>query len=232
MIDNDGIKYPTVKIGNQLWTKDNLVSGKFRNGDLIYQWNEELWNNTIIKPKLPALCFYDFDQNFGIENNWKFGVLYNYYAIIDTRGLAPEGWRIPLESDWIQLFDFIANRNSNDTGTKSYYEKLENINENRILVGQEVGQKLKSEEFPKGTNESGFTALPCGKANYDPDGMLATFEGLGSTTEWWSATEIIDGNFLQQDSAITFGIDSYNDYVKKSWQYKMNCISVRCVKDI
>ena len=29
--------------------------------------------------------------------------MYNYYAVTDPRGLAPEGWRIPTKADWDKL---------------------------------------------------------------------------------------------------------------------------------
>ncbi|MBK7522649.1 MAG: fibrobacter succinogenes major paralogous domain-containing protein [Saprospiraceae bacterium] len=33
----------------------------------------------------------------------KFGKLYNWYAINDPRGLAPQGWHIPNDEEWTTL---------------------------------------------------------------------------------------------------------------------------------
>lgn len=37
-------------------------------------------------------------------NDAKYGKLYNWWAVIDDRGLAPEGWHIPTKEDWEILF--------------------------------------------------------------------------------------------------------------------------------
>jgi len=43
-----------------------------------------------------AWCFYENDSN----NNKILGRLYNYYAVSDPRGLAPNGWKIPQKGDF------------------------------------------------------------------------------------------------------------------------------------
>ncbi len=73
-----------VKIGNQYWANKNLDVATFRNGDIIkeakstYEW-EDLFNK-----KLPAWCYYKFDA----KNGQTYGKIYNWYAVIDQRGLA------------------------------------------------------------------------------------------------------------------------------------------------
>ena len=37
-----------------------------------------------------------------------YGALYNWYAVIDERGLSPEGWHIPTDQDWIELEIFLG----------------------------------------------------------------------------------------------------------------------------
>lgn len=69
----------------------NLNLDKFRNGDLIPEAksNEE-WIEAG-KNKQPAWCYYENKP----ENGEKYGKLYNWYAVNDPRGLAPEGYHIP-----------------------------------------------------------------------------------------------------------------------------------------
>lgn len=130
-----------VKIANQIWATENLKVTHFRNGDPIpFINNEEEWAQLTT----PA-------YSYGINSNY---FLYNFWVIIDERNIAPIGWRIPTESDWDELINFIGN----------------------IEI---VGDKLKSEtgwDFShinsetneietfhfNGTNEFGFNGVPVG----------------------------------------------------------------------
>jgi uncharacterized protein (TIGR02145 family) len=39
------------------------------------------------------------------ENGKKYGKLYNWNAVNDRRGLAPNGWHIPSEKEWRILIE-------------------------------------------------------------------------------------------------------------------------------
>jgi uncharacterized protein (TIGR02145 family) len=137
--DIDGNKYKTVKIGEQVWMAENLKVSHFRNGDLIPHLNSDsLWNEAV-RNKKPGWCYLENDS---INNNGR-GKLYNYYALIDPRGIAIEGWRVANEADWNTL--------------------------SMKLGGYKVcGFKLKDTKLWEtanginGNNESGFSALPSG----------------------------------------------------------------------
>ena len=91
-----------IKIKNQSWTAQNLDVSHYRNGDPIPNIQDpEEWKNT----KKGAWCYYDNN----IENN-KYGKIYNSYAILDPRGLAPEGYRIPDHYDWLLFKEFIEQK--------------------------------------------------------------------------------------------------------------------------
>jgi len=80
-----------VKIGNQIWSKENLNEITFLNGDKItLAKNCEEWEKLGEEMK-PACAYLAYDE----KNGKKFGLLYNFYAVTDKRGLAPEGWAIP-----------------------------------------------------------------------------------------------------------------------------------------
>jgi Fibrobacter succinogenes major domain (Fib_succ_major) len=86
--DIDGNEYKTVKIGTQEWMADNLVVEHYRNGDLIPQVQDKhKWS----KITTGAWCYDENDSKSGKS----YGKLYNWYAINDSRGLAPKGWHIP-----------------------------------------------------------------------------------------------------------------------------------------
>lgn len=89
----------SVQIGNQIWAVKNLNVDKFRNGDKIKQVTSDMeWIMADAK-KEPAWCYFQFDES----NGEKYGKIYNGHAIIDKRGLAPKGWKIPSDDDWKKL---------------------------------------------------------------------------------------------------------------------------------
>jgi uncharacterized protein (TIGR02145 family) len=149
-----------IKIGDQIWSTSNLNVDKFQNGDLIPQaLNDDDWINAGINRE-PCWCYYEEDSNNGEE----FGKLYNWFAVIDSRKLAPAGWEIASDLDFIQLSNFSG--------------------------GDELaGMKLKSAEYWSETNDliedSGFNALPGGVVN---DAFI--FFDLNEWGCWWSATEV------------------------------------------
>lgn len=90
-----------VTIGTQVWMTKNLNVDKFRNGDSIPQAKTaEEWKKAGNKGQ-PAWCYYDNDP----ANGEKYGKLYNWYAVTDPRGLAPEGFHIPRNAEWI-IFEY------------------------------------------------------------------------------------------------------------------------------
>jgi uncharacterized protein (TIGR02145 family) len=131
---------------------ENLNVSKFRNGDPIPEAKTDAeWMG-----KKPAWCYYNNDP----KNGQKYGKLYNWYALTDPRGLAPEGWHIPNGADWDKLGTFLGGISAAGTKMKSKTGWNENGN---------------------GTNESGFSGLP-GSLRYE-DGQ---FNDLGRMGYWWS----------------------------------------------
>ena len=92
-------KFESHPFGDKLWMTRNLEVSHFRNGDVI---REVTSNEAYIRAGIdgePAWCYYGDHA----ENGLKWGKLYNWFAVHDPRGLAPEGWRIPTEADWEHL---------------------------------------------------------------------------------------------------------------------------------
>jgi uncharacterized protein (TIGR02145 family) len=100
-------EFEEVQIGNQIWMTKNLNLDVFSNGDIILEAKSLKEWNLAFENKQPAWCYYKNKKGSGKE----YGKLYNYYAVIDTRGLAPEGWHIPSLDEWNQLID---STNKND----------------------------------------------------------------------------------------------------------------------
>jgi len=149
----------TITIGTQVWMTKNLDVATFRNGDPIPQAKtDEEWKKAG-ENQQPVWCYYDNDP----ANGAKYGKLYNWFAVNDSRGLAPVGYHIPSDAEWTKLTDFLG--------------------------GDEVaGTKMKSTDGWKGngnrTNESGFSGLPGGGRYYN-----GAFFSIGYNGNWWSSTE-------------------------------------------
>ncbi len=93
------------------YSKFNLDVKHYRNGDAIPQVQD---NDEWSKLTTGAWCYYDNDESKG--------VLYNWYAVNDNRGLAPEGWRIPTDDEMNEILltkEELGGFRSND-GTYDY----------------------------------------------------------------------------------------------------------------
>ena len=146
-------------IGTQTWTTKNLDVTKYRNGDAIPQVQDK---NAWAKLKTGAWCYYENKTAKGTT----YGKLYNWFAVNDTRGLAPKGYHIPTDAEWTILTD---------------------------NLGDEAGTKMKSSSGWKyngnGTNTGGFAGLPGGFR-----GGYGDFNGVvGANGYWWSSSE--DGTY-------------------------------------
>jgi uncharacterized protein (TIGR02145 family) len=99
--DIDGNIYKSVNIGTQCWLQTNLNVSKYRNGDVIPQVTDrKAWAFLTTG----AWCYYDNNT----VNGTVYGKLYNWYAVIDPRGLAPTGYHVPTDAEWTTLTTFLG----------------------------------------------------------------------------------------------------------------------------
>jgi len=184
----------TVKIGSQVWMLKNLDLDHYRNGDIIPEITDlTQWS----KLKTGAWCYYNNSDSLGKI----YGKLYNWYAVNDPRGLAPDGYHIPDDTEWTVLTNYlggeeIAGSKLKEAGTTHWYEPNEGA-----------------------TNSSGFTALP-GGSFYFP-GVHSTLSHGGY---WWTATESGASAFIR-------AIHYCYTYIYRGSTKKELGFSVRCVKD-
>ena len=144
----------SVTICSQVWMLKNLDVSKYRNGDDIPQVTDATtWANLTTG----AWCYYENNT----ANGTVYGKLYNWFAVNDPRGLAPSGWHIPSQAEWVTLQNCLGN----DPGGKV----------------KETGTAHWNPPNTGATNSSGFTALPAGSRS-NSNGV---FEGIGGGTTWW-----------------------------------------------
>ncbi len=204
--DINGNIYPTVNIGTQTWIQKNLNVSRYRNGDIIPQVTDATqWANLTTG----AWCWYNNDS----VNYSKYGKLYNWYAVNDSRGLAPEGWRVPSDGEWNKLVKYLDN--STDTTLIGY----QNSSAGGLL--KEAGISNWLSPNTSANNSSNFTALPGGQR-----GHAGAFGNIGQYGSWWTST--------QNDVVTSYNRNLYNlsgDVIRYYFGSKMFGLSVRCLKN-
>lgn len=177
--DIDGNLYTTVKIGNQLWTVENLRTTKLNDGmPITLAADVSHW----VGMSSAAYCFYENNPTNGIT----FGALYNWNAV-NTGKLAPEGWHVPTNDEWEKLENFLITHGFNWDGTKKGNKIAKSLASNTIWADDNGEGTVGNKKMQN--NRSGFTALPSGCRN-----DLGTFYDQGYYEYWWSATETDDFN--------------------------------------
>jgi uncharacterized protein (TIGR02145 family) len=193
--DIDGNIYHTVTIGTQTWMVENLRTTSYNDGNTIPLISDDsMW----AVASSPGYCWYNNDAN---ANKNTHGALYNWYAV-NAGNLAPSGWHIPSETEWVTLFNYLG-------GESVAAGKL-----------KESGVTRWQSPNTGATNLVGFTALPSGGC--DQNGI---YYGLGTNGNWWTSTT----DNASTVKIIDMG-NNYVNIIRHSYPYRYG-MSVRCVKD-
>jgi uncharacterized protein (TIGR02145 family) len=197
-LDIDGHAVTTVPIGNQVWMHENLNVSRYRNGDPIrYAGSNKEWLDAGAKGE-GAWCYYNNDS----VKSEKYGRLYNWFAVHDPRGLAPAGWHVPSDQEWMVLAKTLGG--TNVAGGKMKSTELS------IWVTPNVGAD----------NSSYFSALPGGMRGID-----GGFYFAGESAYYWSDSEYTPT--VAWYSALNFHLTT----LVRSGEQKIDGMSVRCIKD-
>lgn len=226
----------SIKIGDQVWMDVNLNVSHFRNGDPIPEAKtSEEWS-LAGKEGRPVWAYpRSIDQEGGLRfleklegtnsvSNKIYGKLYNWHALSDERGLAPEGWKIPSAYDWDDLINHLGGWRYATSKT------LKNPTEWEYYDIRSNSYRGISDD----TNESGFSALPVGSIS--SEGLT---DGIGRHTEFWTTTESNKGAKLRYCISLNIQSITLNDKgeLARSPQidlvnrYIMDGHSVRCLKE-
>jgi uncharacterized protein (TIGR02145 family) len=201
--DVDGNTYKTVKIGDQWWMCENLRTNHFSDGSIIpeisIQGTDSIWSTL----NTPALT--DIDSLNGI--------LYNQFAVQDSRKIAPVGWHIPSDEEWKTLEKSIGM-----SVTAANQSAWRGTNEaEKLVVKNSNGWPLGSIVF--GLDNYSFSVLPMGCRTIN--GAIT----IGYNAFFWTATTATNGHAYYR----------YFDYQKKNifrqTTYPQYGMSIRCVKD-
>lgn len=194
-----------VQINKQFWMKDNLNVASFRNGDPIFHAKtHEEWDHAY-KNKIPAWCYYDNNP----ENGEIYGKLYNCYAVIDERKLAPIGFHIPSKQEWNELINFLGGKEVAAIQLKhsdTLYWKKSNVNN---------------------TNNSQFSAKGGGYRDNFVAG-IGGFQKIKMFGIWWTSTQNTNPKNVE------LLVEKMTNFNSRVSEYGISgCVgySVRCIKD-
>ena len=188
----DGQTYKTVSIGTQTWMAENL--------------NYETTN---------SYCYSD-----NVSNCTKYGRLYTWAAAMDSvgswstngkgcgygktcsptypvRGVCPEGWHLPTQTEWNTLFTAVGGQST-------------------------AGKMLKSTSgwysSGNGTDAYSFSALPAG---YGSD--YGYYGNEGDNAHFWSSTE--NGSYSAYGMYLDYYDDNaYLDNSVKDYGFSVRCV--------
>jgi uncharacterized protein (TIGR02145 family) len=186
--------YPAVQIAGLWWMQENLSVTRYQNGDSIPDGTADhaAW------AQLSTGAWAYPDSQAALRRS--FGLLYNWYAVNDPRGLCPTGWRLPTHDEWTAL--------------------------THALGGEtKAGAVLKARQgwLPAlaGRDEKDFRGLPAGFRGSD-----GTYGGLGAYAYWWSSTASgingAWGRFVDGTQSGIFMMDGY-----KRSAFSVRCVAKR-----
>jgi uncharacterized protein (TIGR02145 family) len=221
-VDVDGNRYPSIQISEQLWFWNNLRTSRFKNGDSINFVMNGKWSNQ----QSPA---YTKSLDTSLSNG-QLGYYYNWYAVNDSKGICPEGWKVPSDSDWEKLEVYLQNNGYNYDG--SIDSQTERHNNNKLAIALS-GKKYwvsstvigspgntDSSEF---SNKSTFSAIPIGYRAVDTN----IFDLIQQAAYFWTSTEHNDST----GNAFFRLIRHDSPAVKRSFLTHNYGFSIRCVKE-
>jgi uncharacterized protein (TIGR02145 family) len=174
---------------------ENLKVTHYRNGDEIPNVTV---NSAWTALSTGAYCYYN---NSG-SNASNYGALYNWYAVNDSRNIAPSGWHVPSDSEWNTLVNYLGG---------------ENVAGGKL---KETGTSHWNTPNTGANNESGFTARPGGSRG----SSSGSFNDMGHGAYYWSATEFNNG--ARYRLLYYYNSDLYGSYFSKQGGF-----SVRLLRD-
>ncbi len=177
--DVDGNEYATVRIGNQIWMKQNLKTTKYADGTPI---------------ELANLLIYGVSDDADTLNI--FGRLYTEAAVYSPTGggVCPTGWHVPNFLDWTELLTFVGGAdwaaNAEVTGQKLM---------EKGTVGATTGYWM---EDNSANNISGFSGRPGGTAYFSASWF---YSEKGYRAYWWSIGQTLAEYYTLDGTGISSG---------------------------
>jgi len=151
----DGQTYNIVLIGDQCWMAENMNIGVQING------LQTMSNNSIIE----KYCYDDDSINCEIFGGlYQWNEMMEYSTIQGTKGICPEGWHLPTDTEWFEMENYL---DPSISDPNSYGWRGINCGDQLLESGS-----------------SGFNALLAGQRKWDTGAFLF----LNSRSHIWTST--------------------------------------------
>jgi uncharacterized protein (TIGR02145 family) len=213
LTDIDGNIYKTITIGKQTWMAENLKTTHFNDKTKIP--NE---TNSLAWPTLttPAYCWYNNDS---VAYKATYGALYNWQAA-NTAKLAPVGWHVSSEGEWVTLANYLIANGYNYDGNTVNQKYAKSLASAAGWPPSTSPGSVGKTDFPEKRNATGFTAMPGGMLN-----SSGTFSYVSNFGFWWTSTD--------QSDKLAWSEYMFTNYVTviPGNDMKSCGFSVRCMKD-
>jgi len=201
-IDPDGMSYPIVEIGEQVWMASNLA------------YLPEVDPLSVLSETEAHYYVYGYDGSSiseakATDNCQDYGVLYNLKA---AETACPTGWHLSTDDEWKQLESFLG-MNETDLDVSG------NVSRNSGNVGEKLKSKSGWDGDGNGDDSEGFKILPYGYF------YQSEFYGLGNNPAYWTSTE------STATSAMARGIRAEEIGVLRAESNNAIGYSVRCLRD-
>ena len=189
--DVDGNSYPLIEIADEFWTSQNLRVKTYTDGTPIPYVEDPVEFENLTTG---AWRYVENDPS----TEEKYGLLYNFYALINPRGLAPEGSRIATIKDFIHLYGFLGSAlGDSDSVSEQTFQSI-------ITDDPDVTWTYSSGETVIGTNTTGFNLYPSGLFR----GSSSTLFGYASVF-WTSDLDLNQIPYKGYNTSIYFTANNY-----------------------
>ena len=237
--DHENNVYNVVQIGTRCWTRENMravtspttgtylintaystqvnKSAGWVNGDSLNYWIYGVQYNFCAAADYYLTGYADVEEISERSNTAMAGSPYGhaYPPVIPTtnvRGVCPEGWHIAVAADFSNLYSIFPNKGQHAGG------------ETGVWASSTIDGAPGNYAYEQ-RNISGFSALPNGLLNTNPDS-----QSLVSNYALFWVTDMGDGNIYHTDSHRMVGFYKDGDVINQRY-YNHGKEAVRCIRN-
>ena len=198
--DIDGNLYELIVIGSQVWFAQDLKVMRYRDGSIINL------------PSMDPAGWSGTDN--GMLENYMEKIYYNWYAVDDDRGICPEGYHVPSDSEWkdLEIYLGMCQGGSQD----NYFGSGGGCVDDRGWRGDDQGEQLIDLED--------FNLTFNGYLTQNYNGQV---EEIGELVNYWSMTEF----YPESPWAWLRGFEPNRNDLFRNDLLKNSGYSVRCIQD-
>ncbi len=232
LLDNTGNYYGIVQIGDAFWTSSNLKSRYFADGSEIpfaegvdgaTVWNDATTACSAICCEPTQNAETDTEDVIA-ERMTRVGLLYNWWAVSDSKNVCPEGWHAPTYNDFIDFDNSIEYPQGHKiaTDTPDSWE----LSPWMSVTAQE-GSAIWDCTL---NNETGFNLYP--NATRSTDGWFGTYKEVANNPECYYEARLWNSDDASDTAGNTYQLNAHAPWSNKpSTQSKGKGLPTRCVRD-